>query len=331
MSNNNKRKSKILEILKKNYNSISMFLIPIILTSIFEGTRYYYTMILNEKGNTGITLATEFPWIKSVCFWIAVIIYVCLFGVVLFLDNRLKHKLFDNSNEEKNLKDAFLRLKEFGYKRQNCFKTDFISMSSASSYAEFLVTLHKKSIDLVVSTCLEFFKDSFSKQGSLVNEISFEVSFMTVSFIDNKITIVSSDNNMHRTPPSMLLRSLDPQIYDNTETGKIYKCYNANPAETLTIHIIEDCLKQNRFTALYEGQTDNIKSMAILPILSPQNKLLGTLVICANRADFFKEKERYFWNELLEIFSVELGYHFLALQYCINSNNSLPDQFKKLF
>ena len=72
--------------------------------------------------------------------------------------------------------------------------------------------------------------------------------------------------------------------------------------------------------------------MAVLPILSPQNELLGTLVVCVNQANFFKKQERYFWNELLEIYSVELGYHYLALKYCISLNNRiLSDSFKTPF
>lgn len=329
MNVNNKREPKMI---KKNYDTICAFLIPVILTFLIEVFKYLYNYVMKIEAENGDTLEKAFPWMKPICFLMCIILYFILFFTILRINDWIKSKLFNTPNEEKYMKDTFLRLKEFGSKRQDCFRTDSISMVSCSSYAEFLINTHKKSIDLVVATCLEFFKDSFSEQGNLVNDISFEVSFMSKSFIDDKITIVSSDNNKHRTPPSMLNRSSDSNIYDNTETGKLYERYIHNPSETLAIHIVEDCSTENEFTALYEGQIDSIKSMAVLPILSPQNELLGTLVVCVNQANFFKKQERYFWNELLEIYSVELGYHYLALKYCISLNNSiLSDSFKTPF
>lgn len=327
--NVNKRETKII---KKNYDTISTFLIPIILTSLFEVFKYLYNLALYSKAENGDTLEKAFSWTKPIFLFIFIIIYIILFYFVIRINYWIKNKLFNTPNEEKYMKDTFLRLREFGSKRQDCFRNDSISMASGLKYVEFLITTHLKSIKLVVSTCLEFFKDSFSEQGNLVNEISFEVSFMSKSYIDGKITIVSSDNNKHRTPPSMLKRSSEPSIYDSTETGKLYERYIANPSETLAIHIVEDCSTQNEFTTLYEGEIDIIKSMAILPILSPQNELLGTLVVCVNQVNFFKNQDRHFWNELLEIYSVELGYHYLALKYCIDHNNSiLADHLKKPF
>ncbi len=329
MDTNNKR---VLKMIKKNYDTICTFLIPVMLTVLIEVFKYLYNYVMKIKAESGDTLEKVFPWMKPICVLMCIILYLILFYIILRINDWIKSKLFNTPNEEKYMKDTFLRLKEFGSKRQNCFRTDSIPMVSCSSYAEFLINTHKKSIDLVVATCLEFFKDSYSEQGNLVNEISFEVSFMSKSFIDDKITIVSSDNNKHRTPPSMLNRSSDPNIYDNTETGKLYERYIQNPSETLAIHIVEDCSTENKFTTLYEGQIDSIKSMAVLPILSPQNELLGTLVVCVNQANFFKNQEHYFWNELLEIYSVELGYHYLALKYCISLNNSiLSESFKKPF
>lgn len=326
MNINKKGKYKITETI---YDNISTVLIPLILTFLVEVFKYKYNCMLNMKTETGIILRNAFPNME----YILIILFIpyCLISliIVFFCNQWLRNRLFNTPNEEKYMKNAFLRLKEFGYKRQDSFRIVSNSEISNSDYYEFLITSHKNSIDLVVSTCLDFFKNSFSEQGSLVSKTSFEVSFMSKSFTDDKITIVSSDNNTHRTPPSMLLRKSNSEIYENTETGKIYKHYNTNPSETLAIHIIEDCTTQNEFTALYNGQKDFIKSMAVLPILSPQNELLGTLVICANQVSFFKAQESHFWNELLEIFSVELGYHYMALKYCININGGILSKYFK--
>ena len=332
MSDIKRKIKRIIQNIKKNYDMFQTCLITIISTFLYEVLESIYNFILNIKATNGDTLEEAFPKLKPGVLFCFIILYLILFYFVIIVANWIKNKLFNTSNEEKYMKDTFLRLKEFGSKRQGCFRNDSISMAHGFKYTEFLITTHIKSIDLVVSTCLEFFKDAFSAQGDLVNEISFEVSFMSKSYIDDKITIVSSDNNKHRTPPSMLKRSSEPNIYDSTETGKLYERYIANPSETLAIHIVEDCSTQAEFTALYEGEIDIIKSMAILPILSPQNELLGTLVVCVNQNNFFKNQDRHFWNELLEIYSVELGYHYLALRYCIRHNcNILADSFKKPF
>lgn len=326
MNTNNKRKPTITT---KNYDNICDFLIPVILTALIEVVKKLYNHVLDIENADGYILGEAFPFMRLVFFPICIFSYIILFVLVLYFNYWIKSKLFNTPNEEKYIKDSFLRLREFGFKRQESFITDFLSLISGSTYAEFLIKTHKSSIDLVVSTCFEFFKDSFSEQGNLVNEICFEVSFMSKSFVDDKITIVSSYNKNNRTPPSMRIRrSINPNIYDDTETGKIYKRYAANPSETLAIHIVEDCSAQNGFTHLYEGQEDIIKSMAILPILSPHNELLGTLVVCVNQANFFKNQERRFWNELLEIYSVELGYHYLALNNCISHNNSCLSEIR---
>ena len=65
----------------------------------------------------------------------------------------------------------------------------------------------------------------------------------------------------------------------------------------------------------------------ILPVLSHKNELLGTLVIHCNQAGFFKTSRYDFWNERLEIFSVELGYHKLLLDYYIESNPNATKPF----
>lgn len=325
-------KNRKFKLTEKKYDYASSVLIPFILSVSIEVLKGLYNFTSNAAGKNGCILEEEFPQMKVVLIPALIVLFFVLFYILLHFNNWLKNLLFDSPQEEKYMKDTFLRLKEFGSKRQDCFNNEINFLISNPEYLEFLIITHKKSIDLVVSTCLEFFNDSFSAQGNLVNEISFEVSFMSKSFIDDKITIVSADNSKHRTPPSMLERNSKPNIYDNTETGKLYERYSSKPSATLAIHIVEDCSCENEFASLYEGEINTIKSMAVLPILSPQNELLGTLVVCANQSNFFKNQERHFWNELLEIYSVELGYHYLALKYCIERNkNSLSDLFKKPF
>lgn len=320
-------KTRKFKITRKTYDTICTFLIPIILTVLVELFKNLYSYAIYSESSSGNILGKEFPQLKGFLILASIIVYLFLFWIILRINEWIKGVLFKDPDEEKYMKDTFLRLKDFGSKRQECFKTDF----NYPTYIEFLMETHKRSIDLVVSSCWEFFKDSFSGSENLVDEISFEVSFMSKSYKDNKITIVSSENNKHRIPRSMQLRKSESDIYGGTETGKLYNRYNNKPSKILTIHIIEDCSTEDEFTALYEGEIEDIKSMAVLPVLSPQNELLGTLVVCANQTNFFKKKERLFWNELLEIYSVELGYHYLALKYCIEHNDDIEESLKKPF
>ena len=77
---------------------------------------------------------------------------------------------------------------------------------------------------------------------------------------------------------------------------------------------------------------EKIKSIAVLPVVSSDNKLLGTLVVCTNMTSFFKKKDGRFWYELLDIYSAELGYHFVALDYYIShGKDKLPENLLNPF
>ena len=74
----------------------------------------------------------------------------------------------------------------------------------------------------------------FGGDGTLDDRIDFEVTFMTKSYKDDKITIPAWANRDNRAPISMLLRDERPDIYDDTITAQVYK--EARPI----CHIIEN-------------------------------------------------------------------------------------------
>lgn len=312
------------------YEKYSVMVIPLILTSVIELLKFLFKAITNTPDANGIALKDAFPVVNIICIIIGIVLFIISFTIILCINYYIKAKKFNNPNEEKNMKDSFLRLRDFGSMRQKEFLTDVPSTKSSKGSFDFLIKKHKNCIGLVVTSCYEFFKDSFSGKGNLVNDVSFEVVFMTKSYKDNKITIVASENDKHRVPPTMEQRKTNPCVYDKSETAELYKLYEDNPIDALTIHIVEDCSDPKQFEDLYKGQNEKIKSIAVLPVLSYNNQLLGTLVVCVNKTSFFREKDYQFWHELLEVYSVELGYHFLVLDFCINHYGEFLSEDSKI-
>ena len=91
--------------------------------------------------------------------------------------------------------------------------------------------------------------------------------------------------------------------------------------------LVEDTSADKSYAKTYSDQKSRIKSSVILPVLSHKNELLGTLVVHCNQACFFKMERRDFWNELLEMFSVELGYQKLLLDYYIEEYSDAHKPF----
>ena len=320
-----------IKIKKEDYEKITSFLIPVILTVVLEIIKKLTIFVLKtEASNNNLTLEKAFPMMKIALYTFSAIVFVALFFLVIRLNDYIEKILFYVPNEEEYMKESFLRLKEYGLKFQNNLAVD--ETKSGCNYVDLLIKTHVEGITLMVAECYEFFKDSFIGIGKLQNEISFEVSFMTKSFIDKEITIVASKNEKDRQPKSMLIRKDEPTIYHGTETYKIYEEYRNQKDKTSEIKIIEDCNNHDGFKILYEDQAIKIRSMAVLPVLSSKNELLGTLVITVNEVGFFKKKYSHFWSELLEIYSTEIGYHYLAIRNCIMlADKQLSDDSKKPF
>lgn len=222
---------------------------------------------------------------------------------------------------DKYTQHAFIKNKALISKRQKNFQeAKYTKMDD-----KFLMNEACRNIDLAINSCYEFFESAFSKTGQLVDEINFEVTFMTISYIDNKITIPFSCNKEHRSPTSMLHREEDPDIFSNTETAKIYSIYQSGQKPIMKL--IPDTVNEGKYKEIYNGQKDRIKSTIILPILSHKNELQGTLVVHCNKLNFFKNNRYSFWNEILEIFSVDIGYNILLLGKCISCNSKLAKPF----
>ncbi len=73
-----------------------------------------------------------------------------------------------------------------------------------------------KNIQEIVDATYSTFESAYGVSVNIEKRIDFEVTFMTKSYVDNKITIPASKNRDGRSPQSMVLRKNKPDIYDKT-------------------------------------------------------------------------------------------------------------------
>ena len=260
------------------------------------------------------------PLIRTILIIILVVGTVMLFYFIASIAQYLEKRIFPESWDDRHMKSAFLHLRTLGSNRQASFQDSFCIPAQPPTDHR-LVNELERCMQLTVNSCYEFFRNSFSDPNKLVDDIIFEVTFMTKSYKDGEITIPYSANKENRTPISMLQRKNNPNTFNDTETAKIYKM--TRPCMIL----IEDTYEDKSYAEVYDGQKKRIRSSVVLPVLSHHNELLGTLVVHCNQAKFFKQTRYNFWRELLEMFSVELGYNKLMLDYYINSNQNLEKPF----
>ena len=249
---------------------------------------------------------------------IIIITFVAIFLVSVLFEN-IKLKIWPEYYDDQYMKHAFLKIRQLGSNRQKKFQES--NNHTENDLANLFIEKTVQNMQLVVESCYDFFESAFSKTGQLLEPIKFESTFMTKSYIDSEITIPCSANKEKRTPVSMLMRKENIKILENTETAKIYKMQNPQMV------LVEDTSVNTEYAETYDKQKERIKSSIILPVKSHENELLGTLVVHCNQDGFFKKSRYAFWNELLELFSVELGYHKLVLDYLVNNYENVNKPF----
>ena len=147
----------------------------------------------------------------------------------------------------------------------------------------------------------------YSDAHDFVHQINFEVTFMTKSYRDKEITVLSWRNRDRRAPRSLDLRNSNPTIYANTVTAELYLA--ARPEAV----IISDAAGDSRYHEIYPGQKQRIRSSIVYPVLSDNNVLLGTLVVHCDSPGFFKSDDKIYWAVLLEIYAKRIAYQKLCL------------------
>ncbi len=115
----------------------------------------------------------------------------------------------------------------------------------------------------IVQRAYETFEAGYGKASEAAERVDFEVTFMTKSYRDGRITIPAYANRDGRAPRSMVLRAEQPDIYDNTVTARIYREQRPSP------HIVEDTdAKAADYQELYPQQKKRIRSSIVYPVLS---------------------------------------------------------------
>lgn len=158
----------------------------------------------------------------------------------------------------------------------------------------------------IVQQIFILFDTKYSSPVSERERIDFEVTFMTRSYKDEHITVACYANRNDRMPRSMRERGHNREVYDSTVTAQVYRSKNCNT-------IITEDTSVPEYSELYSGQKDRIRSSIVFPVRSTENALLGTLVVHCDRGRFFRQLDRKYWEDLLELFSKRLVLEKLLL------------------
>ena len=231
--------------------------------------------------------------------WTVILIGILFFLIWLpfqsFIVKIIKDRFLPELGEESNILHAFNAIRGIETKIQENLLGQTISNTA-------LVDICKYNIEQIVTACYNLFNERYSECRGFANGIKFEVTFMTISYKDKKITIPFGCNRDNRQPISMQMRSANPNIYDGTVTAKIYAM--DRPEAVL---IPDTSSKKEQYAELYSSQKNRIKSTIVTPIMSPKNSLLGTLVVHCDKPRFFTKSKLNFWEELISIFTAEIG------------------------
>ncbi len=161
-------------------------------------------------------------------------------------------------------------------------------------------------VESLVAALYEVVQSQFGQAGSLLGSIDFEVTFMTRSYQDGKLTVYACRNRDYREPRSLILRRENTDIYERTVTAQVYR------APRPEMQVVEDT-REEAYEELYPGQLERIRSSVICPVLSDRNELLGTIVVHCNKGGFFKKKDALFWRRLIEIYAKRVAYEKTCL------------------
>ncbi len=292
--------------IENNYDHISNIVSSLISIGLSILTNFVYDKLKGE--NTG-----------GANIYIIITLFIFVFGIIVIISivsKIIKKHIFKDENLNEYIQKAYLAVQDLSLESQS-----FLQEEKSKDLTNWFL----KNIQLAVDKCYDFFYSSFGGGKILIEGTKFEVTYMTLSYKDSKITIPCSCNREKRTPTSMLMRDQNPDIYNNTVTAEIYKEYATHCKPSFKI--IESTVKKENvsegYTFLYENQNERIKSSVVLPVLSHRNELLGTLVVHCNTEGFFKEEQREFWYEILQLFASEIGKNKLLLDN-VNKEESFP-------
>lgn len=308
MNKKKRKKSKLW--LENNYDVLSNTISSFLSIGLSFGVNFFYDYIKKEEGSQSV---------KAYIIITLIFILIILIAFTSILSKKVKNIILKDYKYDAYVQKAYIAIQQLSLKCQASLQ----EIGDVDFGQQGMISWIMDSMQLTINECYNFFCTSFDTGTKLIDEVKFEVTFMTLSYEDDKITIPFSCNIEHRTPRSMIKRKNgEKDIYDKTVTADIYREYekNKNP----TIKIIEDTSDDDSYNFLYTNQEKRIKSSVVLPVLSHKSELLGTLVVHCNKEKFFEKNKQDFWSEILKLFASEIGKYKIMLNYIYKNEGKVP-------
>lgn len=285
-----------------------MFWHTLIVALVFFLTREHAAELAVQAAKSGINSA----FVTVVIFLILFALLVLAFRTLLFLGEQVEKEM----EKERSTKAHAHTLCDQALSNE----ISRISLEpSVKGDADRMATAHRTMRELVRAT-YQTFESAYGQVSKGQERNDFEVTYMTKSLRDNQLTVAAAANKDNRMPRSMVLREQQPDIYDQTVTADIYR------ASSPRIVIICDTSNE-KYNELYPEQKRRIKSSIVFPVLTPDYKLLGALVVHCDKARFFsQEKEKYF-SDLLEIFGKRIALEAVRIKRIVDASNAADAPF----
>jgi GAF domain-containing protein len=174
---------------------------------------------------------------------------------------------------------------------------------------------HLDNIRLMIRRLYQLLEAKFGQSMLLSERVNFEVTFMTKSYRDGFITIPVFANRSGREPVSMGKRGDNPTLYDNTYSATVYREGSTGVPQAKVVEDTAD--PAEKYLELYPAQRERIRSLFVMPVLSSENEVLGTIVVHCDKAHFFRDPDRRFWCDLVDIFGRRVAYEKLCLDMIV--------------
>ena len=285
------------------------------LTTAFISATIFYLGSILEQHAQGI--ASEQSLSAQSVRTIFIFIVVVIVMAVYFFFSRIVKDLELESTKRKEMFSYSLSLLD----QLISEKIDLASDPDQHQYncrecTERIVKKCNDQIQNLVELLFQLFESQYGESHLVDTRVEFEVTFMTLSYMDNKLTIPASANRHGRSPISMLRRKVNHDVYSDTISARIY---SSGYPETC---LIEDAAEDKDYKEIYKGQKKRIRSSIVFPVRSSKNELLGTLVVHCDKPKFFRKSDIHVWNELLEVYSKRIALEKTILDG-INATNQL--------
>lgn len=166
------------------------------------------------------------------------------------------------------------------------------------------------SIDYLVRSVFDFLNSKYQNEAVPGEKIYFEAVCMSKSYLDGQITICSWANSADSMPTSLIMRQTQPNIYDRTVTADIYREASMKRPEP---RLISDTESDPNYVQLYPKQHQSIRSTIAYPIMCSSARLMGALVVTANRSNLFRQADRDFWFSVLNLYERRIARELVRL------------------